>query len=106
MGISHSLSLLLQQPLKTILFFLMTFKSVFVKTMSQLSSHSCPNEIREELCRLSKTAVRRAVVEKCCDGRGRKPEEVDVMVELSDNVTVGSMVSQTSVRISTSVDFQ
>ena len=58
------------------------------------------------MCRLSKTAVWRAVAEKCCDGRGRKPEEVDVMVELSDNVTVGSMVSQTSVRISTSVDFQ
>jgi len=84
----------------------MTFKSVLAKSMSQLSSHSCPNEIREELCRWSKTAVWQAVAEKCCDSRGRKLEEVDAMVDLLGNVTVGPMVSRTSVRISTSVYFQ
>ena len=66
----------------------------------QLSSQSCPNEIRDELFRLSKIVVAVAFADKFF--RGNEPRCVLVNVLLSGSVTVGPVASCTSSRTSRS----
>ena len=82
-------------PRIRILLFFMIFTSYLEKIAMQSSSHNCPMEISDPLCRLLKLYATRACLENAC-GNGREAFLVGDIILPSATLTKGPIVFDTS----------
>ena len=87
---SHSPSDSFLVPESTSLLFLCTFKSVFVNSTVQSSSHNWPNEIKEALLSCGRTAACWDLVDKVGD-RGRCPVTLEGIESAFGRVTLNEV---------------